>query len=61
MLDNLFFQIESLEEVDLSHLTADDLISASDMFHGCKDLENVIFGNDLETKNLINISNRFSG
>ena len=52
--------IHILDEVDLSNLIGDDIISASNMFNGCKLLKKVTFGN-FSPKNLKNISNMFSG
>ena len=59
-LDNLFYECDTLEEIDLSFLTTDDVINAAYMFYGCNNLKNIIFG-DFITTNLYNISNMFSG
>ena len=43
-LDNLFYNCHSLEEVDLSFLLSEEVTSASDMFHGCRNLKKIYFG-----------------
>ena len=58
-LDNLFFKVNTLQEVDLSNITSTKIKSASDLFNGCSNLKKVNFSKDYS--NLNNISNMFSG
>ena len=55
-LESLFFKVNTLIKVDLSNLISKNIKTTSDMFNGCKKLNDI----NLNTDNIYNISNMFT-
>ena len=60
-IDSMFRNCELLTSLDLSNLKLPRVNSIARMFEGCKNLENIIFSNSLDTSNLKDMSYLFYG
>ena len=60
-IDSMFRNCELLTSLDLSNLKLPRVNSIARMFEGCKNLENIIFSNSLDTNNLKDMSYLFYG
>ena len=54
-LNDLFFNCQSLNEVNLYNLSSDEITSTADMFNGCTNLQKVNFS-DFDTTNINNMT-----
>lgn len=60
-LSNLFYRLDSLEEVDLSNFDFTNTVTMSSCFYGCTNLKKIIFPNVVHCPNLCYLTRCFAG
>ena len=60
-VEGMFSGCESLKLVDLTYLKFENVENATDLFNGCKNLENVTFPENGTSENLLSVEGMFAG